>query len=128
MSRIIVAGGCVAIPQPDGSFVPPKDQAANRAAAHLAKSLSRYLLRGKELTDFYLPGQWNGRSCRSSLCRWYFCSGDTLRREINVTRSINSPFIRYDFQTTPTHGFRIFTISRLMITKRLKAFFKPAGI
>lgn len=50
--NVFALGDCASIPQADGSFVPPKAQAANRAAVHLAKSLGDMLKRGYPPTDF----------------------------------------------------------------------------
>ncbi|MGF1724820.1 NAD(P)/FAD-dependent oxidoreductase [Photobacterium nomapromontoriensis] len=50
-SRIFVLGDSAECPQPDGSFVPPRAQAANQAAGHLARQFKR-LLKGKALQPF----------------------------------------------------------------------------
>jgi NADH dehydrogenase len=49
---IFALGDCAAIPQPDGGFVPPKAQAANRAAIHLAKNLIKLIETQKPLMPF----------------------------------------------------------------------------
>ncbi len=48
---IFVIGDSAECPQPDGSFVPPRAQAANQAAGHLAVQLKR-LLKGKAIKPF----------------------------------------------------------------------------
>ncbi|MGF1703579.1 NAD(P)/FAD-dependent oxidoreductase [Photobacterium makurazakiensis] len=48
---VFVMGDSAECPQPNGSFVPPRAQAANQAAAHLAKQFKR-LLKGKSLKPF----------------------------------------------------------------------------
>ncbi|MCW8328902.1 NAD(P)/FAD-dependent oxidoreductase [Photobacterium sp. SDRW27] len=50
-SNIFVLGDSAECPQPDGSFVPPRAQAANQAAGHLARQFKR-LLKGKSLQPF----------------------------------------------------------------------------
>lgn len=50
-SNIFVLGDSAECPQPDGSFVPPRAQAANQAACHLAQQFKR-LLKGKSLKPF----------------------------------------------------------------------------
>ncbi|MGF1735927.1 NAD(P)/FAD-dependent oxidoreductase [Photobacterium satsumensis] len=50
-SRIFVLGDSAECPQPDGSFVPPRAQAANQAAGHLAQQFKR-LLKGKAMKPF----------------------------------------------------------------------------
>jgi NADH dehydrogenase len=49
--NVFVIGDSAECPQDDGSVVPPRAQAANQAAAHLAKQLKR-LEKGKELKPF----------------------------------------------------------------------------
>ncbi|MGF1775695.1 NAD(P)/FAD-dependent oxidoreductase [Vibrio nomapromontoriensis] len=48
---IFVIGDSAECPQPDGSFVPPRAQAANQAAGHLATQIKR-MLKGKEMKPF----------------------------------------------------------------------------
>ncbi|MGR5135556.1 NAD(P)/FAD-dependent oxidoreductase [Vibrio jasicida] len=48
---VFVIGDSAECPQEDGSIVPPRAQAANQAAAHLAKQFKR-LVKGKELKPF----------------------------------------------------------------------------
>ncbi|CAK3648964.1 Type II NADH:quinone oxidoreductase [Vibrio crassostreae] len=48
---IFVIGDSAECPQPDGSFVPPRAQAANQAAGHLAQQFKR-LAKGKALQPF----------------------------------------------------------------------------
>ncbi len=48
---IFVLGDSAECPQADGSFVPPRAQAANQAAGHLARQFKR-LLKGKALKPF----------------------------------------------------------------------------
>jgi len=48
---IFVIGDNAQCTQPDGSFVPPRAQAANQAATHLAKQFNR-MLKGKPLQPF----------------------------------------------------------------------------
>ncbi|GHA52998.1 NAD(P)/FAD-dependent oxidoreductase [Photobacterium aphoticum] len=48
---IFVMGDSAECPQPDGSFVPPRAQAANQAAGHLAHQFAR-LMKGKPLQPF----------------------------------------------------------------------------
>ena len=48
---VFVIGDSAECPQEDGRVVPPKAQAANQAAAHLAKQFKR-LVKGKELRPF----------------------------------------------------------------------------
>ncbi|MBA5761089.1 NAD(P)/FAD-dependent oxidoreductase [Vibrio sp. 404] len=48
---IFVLGDSAECPQPDGSFVPPRAQAANQAAGHLASQLKR-MLKGKTIKPF----------------------------------------------------------------------------
>ena len=50
--RSFALGDCASIPQPDGSFVPPKAQSAASAAVHLAHSLAAHLKSDKPLTPF----------------------------------------------------------------------------
>ena len=50
-SAIFVMGDSAECPQADGSFVPPRAQAANQAAGHLARQLQR-LLNGKAIKPF----------------------------------------------------------------------------
>ncbi len=50
--RIFALGDCACIPQDDNRFVPPKAQAANRAAIHLAKNLTQLIEKQKALTPF----------------------------------------------------------------------------
>ncbi|MGF1688680.1 NAD(P)/FAD-dependent oxidoreductase [Photobacterium japonica] len=50
-NAIFVMGDSAECPQPDGSFVPPRAQAANQAAGHLAAQFKR-LLKGKTLKPF----------------------------------------------------------------------------
>ncbi|EOD78295.1 NADH dehydrogenase [Grimontia indica] len=49
--NIFVIGDSAECPQPDGSFVPPRAQAANQAADHLARQLIR-MLKGKAMKPF----------------------------------------------------------------------------
>ncbi|WP_411064612.1 NAD(P)/FAD-dependent oxidoreductase [Vibrio rotiferianus] len=49
--NVFVIGDSAECPQEDGTIVPPRAQAANQAAAHLAKQLKR-LEKGKELKPF----------------------------------------------------------------------------
>lgn len=48
---VFVIGDSAECPQPDGSFVPPRAQAANQAAMHLARQFKR-LLKGKAIKPF----------------------------------------------------------------------------
>ena len=48
---IFVLGDSAECPQADGSFVPPRAQAANQAAAHLASQIKR-MLKGKAIKPF----------------------------------------------------------------------------
>ncbi|AYV20211.1 NAD(P)/FAD-dependent oxidoreductase [Vibrio mediterranei] len=48
---IFVVGDSAECPQPNGSFVPPRAQAANQAAGHLANQIKR-LLKGKTIKPF----------------------------------------------------------------------------
>ncbi|OCH41485.1 NAD(P)/FAD-dependent oxidoreductase [Aliivibrio fischeri] len=125
--RIFVIGDCAAIPQPDGSFVPPKAQAANRAAVHLAKSLGRYL-RGKELTDFIFQDSGMVVAVGHHFAVGTFAPGTRLEGKLvlqgRLIRRLYDTIFRLHQRTVTG----MFTVSRLMITKRLKAFFKPAGI
>ncbi|MBD1568462.1 MULTISPECIES: NAD(P)/FAD-dependent oxidoreductase [Aliivibrio] len=125
--RIFAIGDCAAIPQPDGSFVPPKAQAANRAAVHLAKSLGRYL-RGKELTDFIFQDSGMVVAVGHHFAVGTFAPGTRLEGKLvlqgRLIRRLYDTIFRLHQRTVTG----MFTVSRLMITKRLKAFFKPAGI
>lgn len=50
-NAVFVIGDSAECPQPDGSFVPPRAQAANQAAMHLARQFKR-LLKGKSIKPF----------------------------------------------------------------------------
>lgn len=50
-ANIFAIGDSAECPQPDGSFAPPRAQAANQAARHLAQQFKR-LLKGKSLQPF----------------------------------------------------------------------------
>ncbi|HIF9063598.1 NAD(P)/FAD-dependent oxidoreductase [Photobacterium damselae] len=120
--HIFALGDCAAIPQPDGSFVPPKAQAANRAAVHLAKSLSG-MLRGKALTDFVFED-----SGMIVAVGHHFAVGALMDGKLvlkgRLIRRLYDTIFRLHQRTVSG----VFNVSRLMITKRLKSVFKPASM
>ncbi len=124
---IFALGDCAAIPQPDGSFVPPKAQAANRAAVHLAKSLSQHL-RGKPLTDFVFHDSGMLVAVGHHFAVGTFAPGTKMEGKLvlqgRVIRRLYDTIFRLHQRTVSG----VFTVSRLMIAKRLKSVFKPYGI
>ncbi|MEC4725487.1 NAD(P)/FAD-dependent oxidoreductase [Shewanella sp. D64] len=118
-SHIFSLGDCAAIPQADGSMVPPKAQAANRAAVHLAKSL-KGLMQGKELTPFvYKDG-----GMVVAIGHDYAIStmmNDRLILKGRLVRRLYDTIFRLHQKTVSG----LFTMSRLIIAKRLKCIFQP---
>lgn len=118
-SHIFSLGDCAAIPQADGSMVPPKAQAADRAAVHLAKSL-KGLMQGKELTPFvYKDG-----GMVVAIGHDYAIStmmNDKLILKGRLVRRLYDTIFRLHQKTVSG----LFTMSRLIIAKRLKCIFKP---
>ncbi|WP_065188401.1 NAD(P)/FAD-dependent oxidoreductase [Shewanella woodyi] len=116
---IFSLGDCAAIPQADGSTVPPKAQAANRAAVHLAKSLLG-LMQGKTLTPFvYKDG-----GMVVAIGHNYAIStmmNDRLILKGRLVRRLYDTIFRLHQKTVS--GF--LTMSRLIIAKRLKCIFQP---
>ena len=121
---IFALGDCAAIPQPDGGFVPPKAQAANRAAEHLAKSLGGFL-HGKPLTDFIFKDGGMVVAVGHYFAVGSFAPGSKMESHFVLhgllIRRIYDTIFRLHQKTISG----MFTVSRLMITKRLKAIFKP---
>lgn len=118
-SHIFSLGDCAAIPQANGSMVPPKAQAANRAAVHLAKSL-KGLMQGKELTPFvYKDG-----GMVVAIGHDYAIStmmNDRLILKGRLVRRLYDTIFRLHQKTVSG----LFTMSRLIIAKRLKCIFQP---
>ena len=121
---IFALGDCAAIPQPDGGFVPPKAQAANRVAEHLAKSLGGFL-HGKPLTDFIFKDGGMVVAVGHYFAVGSFAPGSKMESHFVLhgllIRRIYDTIFRLHQKTISG----MFTVSRLMITKRLKAIFKP---
>ncbi|KJG36021.1 NADH dehydrogenase [Photobacterium angustum] len=124
---IFSLGDCASIPQSDGSFVPPKAQAANRAAVHLAKSLGG-MLRGKPLTDFEFKDGGMVVAVGHHFAVGSFAPGSKMEGKMvlqgRLIRRLYDTIFRLHQRTVTG----MFTVSRLMIAKRLKAVFKPSGI
>lgn len=124
---IFSLGDCASIPQADGSFVPPKAQAANRAAVHLAKSLGG-MLRGKPLTDFEFKDGGMVVAVGHHFAVGSFAPGSKMEGKMvlqgRLIRRLYDTIFRLHQRTVTG----MFTVSRLMIAKRLKAVFKPSGI
>ena len=124
---IFSLGDCASIPQADGSFVPPKAQAANRAAVHLTKSLTN-LLRGKELTDFEFKDGGMVVAVGHHFAVGSFAPhskmADKLVFKGRLIRRLYDTIFRLHQRTVEG----LFTVSRLIITKRLKALFQPNGM
>ena len=124
---IFSLGDCASIPQADGSFVPPKAQAANRAAVHLTKSLTN-LLRGKELTDFEFKDGGMVVAVGHHFAVGSFAPhskmADKLVFKGRLIRRLYDTIFRLHQRTVEG----LFTMSRLIITKRLKALFQPNGM
>ncbi|WP_318500229.1 NAD(P)/FAD-dependent oxidoreductase [Photobacterium leiognathi] len=122
--HIFALGDCAAIPQPDGSFVPPKAQAANRAAEHLAKSLGDFL-HGKPLTDFIFKDSGMVVAVGHYFAVGSFASGSKMESKFVLhgllIRRVYDTIFRLHQRTISN----MFTVSRLMVAKRLKAVFKP---
>lgn len=116
---IFSLGDCAAIPQANGDMVPPKAQAANRAAVHLAKSLTG-LMQGKELTPFvYKDGGMVvaiGHNFAISTMM-----NDKLILKGRLVRRLYDTIFRLHQKTVSG----LFTMSRLIIAKRLKCIFQP---
>ncbi|ABV38838.1 NADH dehydrogenase [Shewanella sediminis HAW-EB3] len=117
--NIFALGDCAAIPQGEGVMVPPKAQAANRAAVHLAKSLTG-LMRGKQLTPFiYKDGGMVvaiGHNFAISTMM-----NDKLILKGRVIRRLYDTIFRLHQKTVSG----VLTMSRLIIAKRLKCIFQP---
>ncbi|MEC6833666.1 NAD(P)/FAD-dependent oxidoreductase [Photobacterium toruni] len=122
---IFSLGDCASIPQADGSFVPPKAQAANRAAVHLAKSLTA-LLRGKELTDFEFKDGGMVVAVGHHFAVGSFAPHSKMANNLvfkgRLIRRLYDTIFRLHQRTVEG----MFTVSRLIITKRLKALFQPS--
>lgn len=129
---IFAIGDCASIPQADGSTVPPRAQAANQAAIHLAKSLSRHLDE-QALTPFTFKDGGMVVAVGHHFAVGSFgiapfaqnerCEGKLVLQGRMIRRIYDTIFRLH--QSTVSG---VFTVSRLMITKRLKAVFKPTGI
>ncbi|QQX80057.1 NAD(P)/FAD-dependent oxidoreductase [Shewanella sp. KX20019] len=119
-ASIFSLGDCAAIPQADGTQVPPKAQAANRAAVHLAKNLVAHL-EGKALKPFvYKDGGMVvaiGHNFAISTLM-----NDRLVLKGRLVRRLYDTIFRLHQKTVSG----LFTMSRLIIIKRLKCMFKPA--
>ncbi|MCD9496503.1 NAD(P)/FAD-dependent oxidoreductase [Photobacterium carnosum] len=124
---IFSLGDCASIPQADGSFVPPKAQAANRAAVHLTKSLTD-LLRGKELTDFEFKDGGMVVAVGHHFAVGSFAPHSKMANKLvfkgRLIRRLYDTIFRLHQRTVEG----MFTVSRLIITKRLKALFQPNGM
>ncbi|WP_413517078.1 NAD(P)/FAD-dependent oxidoreductase [Photobacterium phosphoreum] len=124
---IFALGDCASIPQADGSFVPPKAQAANRAAVHLTKSLTG-LLRGKELTDFEFKDGGMVVAVGHHVAVGSFAPNSKMANNLvfkgRLIRRLYDTIFRLHQRTVEG----MFTVSRLIITKRLKALFQPNGM
>ncbi|MCG9728782.1 NAD(P)/FAD-dependent oxidoreductase [Shewanella sp. Isolate13] len=119
-SSIFALGDCAAIPQADGSQVPPKAQAANRAAVHLAKSLVAHL-NGKELKPFV----YNDGGMVVAIGHNFAIStmmNDRLILKGRLVRRLYDTIFRLHQKTVSGY----LAMSRLIIFKRLKCLFKPA--
>lgn len=124
--RIFALGDCAAIPMPqeDGSLaqVPPKAQAANRAALHLAKTLPAYI-QGQPLLPFVFKdaGMFvalgHGYAVSTMLNNKLILQGSMMRRMYDT-------IFRLHQQTVSG----MVTVSRLMISKRLKRALKPGNL
>ena len=125
--HIFSLGDCASIPQADGSFVPPKAQAANRAAVHLTKSLTG-LLRGKELTDFEFKDGGMVVAVGHHFAVGSFAPHSKMANNLvfkgRLIRRLYDTIFRLHQRTVEG----MFTVSRLIITKRLKALFQPNGM
>jgi len=117
--NIFALGDCAAIPQGDGAMVPPKAQAANRAAVHLANSLTG-LMQGKQLTPFvYKDGGMVvaiGHNFAISTMM-----NDKLILKGRLVRRLYDTIFRLHQKTVSG----AFTMSRLIVAKRLKSIFQP---
>lgn len=117
---IFALGDCAAIPQANGTMVPPKAQAANRAAVHLAKSLTGKL-NGQALTPFvYKDGGMVvaiGHNFAISTMM-----NDRLILQGSLVRRLYDTIFRLHQKTVSG----LLTMSRLIIIKRLKCIFKPS--
>jgi NADH dehydrogenase len=117
--NIFSLGDCAAIPQANGNMVPPKAQAANRAAIHLAKILAG-LIQGKELVPFiYRDGGMvlaigHNFAISSMLNDQLILKGRLIRRLYDTIFRLHQKTVS-----------GLFTMSRLIVTKRLKCFFQP---
>ena len=118
-AAIFALGDCASIPQPDGSKVPAKAQAANRAALHLAKNLVAHLA-GKPLQPFvYKDGGMVvaiGHNFAISAML-----NDKLILKGRLVRRLYDTMFRLHQKTVSG----LITMSRLIIIKRLKCIFKP---
>ncbi|GIU18750.1 MULTISPECIES: NAD(P)/FAD-dependent oxidoreductase [unclassified Shewanella] len=119
-SAIFALGDCAAIPQADGSQVPPKAQAANRAAVHLAKNLVAHL-NGKPLKPFV----YNDGGMVVAIGHNFAIStmmNDRLILKGRLVRRLYDTIFRLHQKTVSGY----LAMSRLIIFKRLKCLFKPA--
>lgn len=123
-NSIFALGDCAAIPQPDGHFVPPKAQAANRAAVHLAKSLGG-LLHGKALTDFIFKDSGTVVAVGHYFAVGSFAPGSKMESKFVLHGLLIRRLYDTIFRLHQRTVSGMFTVSRLMITKRLKSIFKP---
>ncbi|HIF9429396.1 TPA: NAD(P)/FAD-dependent oxidoreductase [Photobacterium damselae] len=123
--NVFALGDCASIPQADGSFVPPKAQAANRAAVHLAKSLGDMLKRGYPPTDFEFKDSGMVVAVGHHFAVGSFAPGSKLEGKLvlqgRLIRRLYDTIFRLHQRTVTG----MFTVSRLMITKRLKCVFMP---
>ena len=119
-SSIFALGDCAAIPQVDGSQVPPKAQAANRAAVHLAKNLVAHL-KGKPLKPFI----YNDGGMVVAIGHNFAIStmmNDRVILKGRLVRRLYDTIFRLHQKTVSGY----LAMSRLIIFKRLKCLFKPA--
>ena len=117
--RIFALGDCASIPQGDGKFVPPKAQAANRAAIHLAQTLSAHL-QGKALTPFV----YNDGGMVVAVGHTYAVSAMRDGKLVLQGRMIRK---LYDmiFLLHQRTLMGMYKVSKLVLTKRIKSAFKP---
>ena len=119
-SAIFALGDCAAIPQADGSQVPPKAQAANRAAVHLAKNLVAHL-KGKPLKPFVYNDGGMVVAIRHNFAISTMMN-DRLILKGRLVRRLYDTIFRLHQKTVSGY----LAMSRLIIFKRLKCLFKPA--
>lgn len=120
--HIFALGDCAAIPQPNGTWVPPKAQAANRAALYLAKTLVDYL-NNKPLSPFIYKDAGMFVALGDN-----FAVGTTMNNRLIIQGSIIRRLYDTIFRLHQKTVTNLFTVSRLMISKRLKCIFKPGNL